>query len=180
MNTNAIIGVIAAVIVVGGGAWYLSQGAPEGGAVMNQNGEETEAKGDGTFASLLARTGSWKCDVTTTIEEAPSTGTALISDGKIRADFTSVVKGQSFVSHMIHADGYVYTWTDSYPQGMKMKIPEGSAEEPSMPQGFEYNSQVDYDCSPWMADVSVFTAPSSVSFMELDASMMAPGIPQPN
>jgi len=178
MNTNALIGVIVAIVVVGGGAWYLTtQGtpSPEGPEAVQQ-----EAAGEGTFAELMMRSGSWKCDITTTIEEAPSTGVAYIADGKIRADFTSTpaATGQPVTSHMISADGYVYTWSDMYPQGMRIMIPEGEATVDTEVGGMAYDSRVDYDCQPVAANASLFVAPSDVTFMELGANGM-PSYPLP-
>lgn len=170
MSTNTIIGIIVAIIVIGGGAWYFTSG--KSGGTEAQRGASDEAKevnaGEGTFASLVGRAGSWKCDIKTYVENAPSEGTVHISDGKVRADFTSVIGNETVTSHMISADGYVYTWSDAYPQGMKMKIPEGDATAvPGNQGGVSPDANVEYSCAPAGASLEAFVPPSSVSFMEL-------------
>ncbi len=182
MSTKAIIGLIAAVVVIGGGAWYFSSKGTEGGAAMMGTEEKKEeAKGMGSFAELVGKAGSWKCTVKTNVEQAPSEGVAYIADGKVRADFSSKIAalgGKEVKSSMIQVDGYVYTWSDMIPQGMKMKIPENTATPQAQTSGgFDYSAQVDYDCGPWMMDATKFDPPASVTFMELGKNGMPQGMP---
>ncbi len=179
MSTKAVLGLIAAVIIVGGGVWYFSSSG--GSQTGTENEAQEGASGAATFADLIARAGSWKCEVSMSVEEAPSEGVAYISGGKIRADFTSTpaATGQPVTSHMIQADGYAYTWSDMYPQGMKILIPEGQETSTSASGGVDYDSRVEYSCAPWVADASLFTPPADVTFMELGANGM-PNIPMPN
>ena len=168
MSTKVIVGIVAAVVVVGGGGWYVASKNAGGEAGMGSANEERQSVG--TFAELRMRTGSWTCDVATMVENAESEGTVYVDSGKVRADFTSMVNGQAVVSHMIHADGYVYTWSDAYPQGMKMRIPEGEASAEGGSTGpIDNDAQVDYDCRPGGTSAANFTPPSDVSFMELGA-----------
>ena len=179
MNTNVVIGLVALIVVVGGGAWLLSNkgaNAPmEGDAPEGQEVSE----GAGSFGDMIARAGSWTCSVSTSVEAAPSEGTTYISNGMIRADFISrpeALGGQEVSSHMIQSDGYIYTWSDMAPQGMKMLIPK----EPLDGAGGDAvgtvsaDAQVEYSCMPWVADSSKFAPPSTVTFMELGAN----GMPQ--
>lgn len=173
MNTNALIGLVALVVVVGGGVWFFSskKDMQDGSAEAHRSSQDA-VRGEGTFAELMARTGSWKCDVAVAIEEAPSQGEVYISDGKIHADFTAQIEamgGQSVRTQMIQTDGYVYTWSDMTPQGFKMPIPEGG--EADAPQGVSYDSRVSYDCAPWTLDMSLFIPPSNVTFMEIGAEL---------
>lgn len=174
MNTNALVGLIALVVVVGGGVWFFSsKGDVQDGSAEAHKASSEAVRGEGTFGELMARAGSWKCDVAVAIEEAPSQGTVYVADGKIYADFTAQVEamgGQSVRTEMIQADGYVYTWSDMTPQGFKMQLPEGDASKDA-PQGVSYDSRVTYDCAPWSVDASVFTPPSSVTFMEIGAEL---------
>ena len=172
-----IIGLVAAVVVIGGGAWYVSSQKSDNAALEGSMEQKEENAGEGTLGALIARAGSWTCTVKTDIENAPSEGVAYIADGQIRADFTSTIQGKAVVSHMISADSYIHTWSDAYPQGVKMKIPEGDAAASTEYGGVSYDSHVDYDCNPWIKDGSKFTPPSDVTFMEFDASAM-PGVPE--
>jgi hypothetical protein len=187
MNANAIIGFIVAIVVIGGGAWYFTSQhsvGKSGDALEQQADTMEESKGMGTFADLMKRAGSWKCTVKTNIEEAPSEGVAYIADGKIRADFTSKVKalgGKEVKNAMIQTEGFMYTWSDMMPQGIKMAIPESSVEaEQTSVAGMAYSADVDYDCALWMMDASMFVPPSDITFMEIGANGMPQGMPMPN
>lgn len=182
MNTNALIGLLALVVVVGGGVWFLSSkpDAQDGKQEAHQASADA-VRGEGTYADLIARAGSWKCDVAVSVEEAPSQGTVYVSDGKIHADFTAQVEamgGKSVRTQMIQTDGYVYTWSDMTSQGYKMEIPEGEAQADA-PQGISYDSRVTYDCAPWVADASLFVPPSTITFMEIGVPELPEGMQIP-
>jgi hypothetical protein len=178
MSTKAVIGIVVAVVVIGAAAWHFSSKGTPGTENLGDTMREETAAGEGTYAELIGRAGSWKCTVSVNVEDAPSSGVAYISDGKVRGDFTSTVKGETYASHMIQADGYIYTWSDAYPQGMKMLIPEPGDTTSSSTGGVSYDSRVNYDCGPWMADASLFMAPANITFMELGASGI-PEVPRP-
>jgi hypothetical protein len=180
MSTKVIIGIIAAILIVSGGAWYLSQGKAGMGDTNTEVVESSQ--GAGTFADLLSQAGSRTCTVKTFIEEAPSTGTVYIANGKIRGDFVSMPEAMGsaeVTSHMIQADGYVYTWTDMMPQGMKMKMPEASAQGQTTTQGsVPADTRVEYSCSLWITDDTKFEPPAEVSFMEFGGGGL-PTMPPP-
>lgn len=183
MSTKAIVGLIAAIVVVGGAIWYFSSGSGNQAPIEGSVEGAMENEGSGMLASLIARAGSWKCEVTSEIEAAPSQGTVYVSGGKMRGDFSSqpeALGGASVVSHMINTGEFIYTWSDAYPQGMKMAVPpEGSnvSSDPAASGGVDYQSQVHYSCSPWAADESMFAPPAGVSFMELGDKGMMPAMP---
>lgn len=176
MNTNLLIGLVALVVVLGGGAWFLSSRDAKQPPVPTTVQEQ---QGAASFGELIARAGSWTCTVSTSVEAAPSEGTTYIADGKIRADFVSrpvMLGGKEVATHMIQSDGYVYTWSDMMPQGMKMLIPK---DMPTSSAGdavgtVSADAQVQYSCLPWIVDASKFEPPSNISFMELGVD----GLPQ--
>lgn len=178
MNTRMGIGIFAAILIIGAAAWYFSSderaGVPE---------PEETAAGTSTFAELIGRAGSWRCDVEASIEEVPSQGTAYIADGKIRADFATQVAalgGQEVASSMIWADGYVYTWSDTSPQGMKMPLAQAGSVESA--GAVSSDERIEYSCAPWTADQSLFMPPAGIVFMEFDASVfqgLPEGVPLP-
>ncbi|MGB4076152.1 MAG: hypothetical protein WBK28_00410 [Minisyncoccia bacterium] len=185
MSTKAIVGLLAAVVVIAGGVWFLSSKGTgnEGDALTGGDDTKQEAEGAGTFMDLMTRAGSWTCSIQTTIENAASEGTTYIADGKIRADFTSSINGAIMTSHMIQADGYIYTWSDSLPQGMKLPIPSSNDPAVSEAVAFDYSQQVDYDCAPWVKDDAKFAPPAEVSFMDPGkfmppTDMIPEGIPE--
>jgi hypothetical protein len=54
------------------------------------------------------------------------------------------------------------------PMGFKIKIPAETAQASSeLPKsGFDYNQKLDYKCSPWMEDQTMFTLPAAIKFTE--------------
>ncbi|KND51451.1 MAG: hypothetical protein ABA06_04050 [Parcubacteria bacterium C7867-001] len=173
MNTQTIIALVIAVVVVGGGVWYFSSMGPQG----VPNGEAgTSNNGTGTLQSLMGLTGSMKCDVATAAGPSQSSGTVYITNGKMRGDFnsTSAATGEAVIeSHMIRSGGFMYTWSSAAPQGVKFSEEAiASASSQSSGQGsVDPNAQVTYSCSLWAADEAQFTPPSTVSFIDMSAMM---------
>lgn len=191
MTSKAIIGGVVLVIIIGGGAWYVFSKGGSGAPVSLGGVEDTKngvMEGVGTFKDIFTRGGSWKCEVKTAYEGVPSEGTFYVSGEEFRGDFSSNFEGQGMVtSHLINAaDGYTYSWTDAYPQGMKMKISEktdvpseGDVSETEEPEGgIDYNQDVQYSCGPWAVDASKFSPPAEVTFMELGENGL-PVMPMP-
>lgn len=168
MDTKALLGVIAGVVVIGVGAWYLSQTPP----AAQENGEQEAASeaGSTTFAQFIAAGGSRSCDVVVDNPAAPASGVVYVSGTDIRADFTArpvTAGGMSVSAHMIQTGGYVYSWTDMIPQGVKVAVASGTGAAAS--QGFDMDAEVSYDCTPWIPDASKFMVPENVTFMEVNA-----------
>ncbi|MBY0110688.1 hypothetical protein K2Y00_01650 [Patescibacteria group bacterium] len=175
MEPKTLIGILVAVVVVGGGVWYFSSHnaavAPtEEGATGTT---EEKAEGSATLADLMMRTGSFRCDVEMKAEAtngaSESAGTVYISEGKMRGDFATKVSGMTINSYMISREGYVYTWSDMMPQGMKMKVATDGSTETTTQGAMDASAAVDYHCAPWSVDGSKFIVPSTVTFTELSA-----------
>ncbi len=185
MNTNAIIGLVVAVIVIGGGAWYVSShtGAPGTGAEVQGMGEQKAESGTLSFKELMLMGGSRKCDVSVTTPEAPATGTVYVSGGNVRSDIVTKPKamnGAAVSAHMIRSGDYLYSWTDLIAQGVKVKI--DAAESAGKNAGYDANAEVQYSCAAWIADESMFAVPSNITFMDFSAAasgQMPAGYPKP-
>lgn len=183
MSIQALVGIIAGVIVVGGGAWYMSTQQGDTGMPSEQVGAtDTQAadvpnEGSGTFAELMARTGSWTCDASTAYEGGSSTGTVVMNDGKLRGDFVATMAGITVNTSFIGREGYMYTWTSMIPQGFKVKMEAAAGTAGG--QGIDPSTNVTYSCAPWAADESRFTVPADITFMEMNAQGTA-GVPLPN
>lgn len=174
MKTNLILGIVAAIAVIGGGGYYvmnMSESA-EGG---DSNAESAEAGAfQGSMTALMERGGNWKCTVdaeaSTGAGQAVSSGVVYVSGDKVRADFTSTVEGYGNVdSHMIADGTNVYTWTSMMAQGIKTRMTAmGSGGAQTSGQGFDANQSYSYDCDMTTADASLFVVPKSVTFMDLN------------
>lgn len=167
MNKNIVIGLVVVIAVVVGG--WLVWGDKMGGSVTpNEPFTAT-----GSLDELLARGGNYKCTFTHESAAASSKGTVYIAgEGKkIRGDFSSLVPviNTDVASHMIRDGEWVYTWSEMMPQGFKAKAVEGqgSKEAALSGQGFDANQSYNYNCEPWVVEVSQFTVPTNITFTEL-------------
>lgn len=175
MEPKTLIGIVVAIAVVGGGIWYVSgqkAEAPADGEPVT--GAEETADGSGTLADLMKRSGSYKCTVEVKPTQAnantESSGTVYVGNGKMRGDFSTVVAamgGKKVESHMLTTDGYVYTWSDMMPQGMKIQV--DTTGEVATQTGMDANAAVDYHCSPWTVEASRFTVPTNITFTVMGA-----------
>lgn len=164
MDIRALVGLLVVLAIVSAGVGYFSESAPE--TSEPQNGDalpETpeEPQGPETTGTLeeLMRSGSYRCTIGAPTEIA-STGTIYIALGKLRGDFaTRVIGGASIKSHLIAADGYVYTWSDFSQNGVRTKLDMSGRIPDALLSG-----SVHYYCAPWEADVNVFVLPPGISF----------------
>jgi hypothetical protein len=167
MALKAIIGLVL-LAAVGGGVYVAtrpsSEPAPEAAVASNEESAE------GKFADLLARVGSWKCDAKATHEEGASEGTVFMDGGKVRGDFVATLSGQTVNTSFVSMDGYIYTWSDMLPQGMKVKM--DAAAGTAGGQGIDPSTPVEYTCEVWIADQEKFALPSEIEFFEIGTQGM--------
>ncbi|MBS3903177.1 MAG: hypothetical protein KGZ30_02240, partial [Anaplasmataceae bacterium] len=125
MSSKLILWLIVAVVVIGGGVWYL--GMPQGG-VVNQEGEVENDSQDsqarkitGSIEDLLAEGESYRCNFVYESDLADSTGVVYVSGGKLKGDFETEVSalGRKVVTHLIRDGASVYTWIDGTDIGVK-------------------------------------------------------------
>ena len=170
MNTTTLTWIVAGVLILGGGYWYVShKGADTAGPSMQK--QESADIETSDITSIFKKGGSYECTISMNTAQASSKGTVYISGTEVRGDFESAVGGQTVLSSMIQTGGYVYTWTNLYPQGFKFKS-EVDANPFStvgnagmkMPEGGSYK------CRPSTVDPAKFVPPTSVKFT------VAPGV----
>lgn len=175
---------IIGVVVVAGGAW-VALGMPTnlglGGWTETDSGSNTQngtTTGSdapstenqdfkGSLQELITRGGSWKCDVSVTVENITTTGTNYVGGGKVRADFTSVVpEFGNITSHMIMRENTVYSWSDLSPKGLKFAVENGEVQDPrtSTEATPQFDQAYNYTCSAWPTDESKFELPSGITF----------------
>ncbi len=174
--------VLLCAVLVGGYMTFIkkdttydaSQNAP---AVENANEvkgvEETVAPTEpftikGTFFDLAKKSGSYKCTVSHEVSVAESVGTVYVSGSKIRGEFTSTIPQVKMkVNSTMISDGTsLYTWTDMAKTGFKAKIVEPTAPASSDSAGNEYMQNLNYSCSPWTPDESLFVVPADITFID--------------
>lgn len=175
MNTKVIIGLIVAVVVIGGGAWYFTSHPGGVPGAVESNGEAKGESGTLSFKELMLMGGSRQCEVTVMTPDSPATGTVYVSGDNVRSDIVakpSSMNGGSVSAHMIKSGDYIYSWTDMVPQGVKMKVT--ATETEGSKAGYDANAEVKYSCSVWVPDAGKFAVPEAITFM--DFSTGAPGM----
>jgi hypothetical protein len=176
MNTPATIGtIVLAVVVIGGGIWYaVTHPIDRSMETASETATGESKAGEGTLADLWTIGGSVKCEVSSGDETAPFSGTVYASGGKMRVDAITKIPqiDRTVNTHMVRADGFLYTWSDMLPQGIKIAEPKPDAAGNSTPtvNGVAGSTKVTYSCAPWIADASILTPPADITFKEVPAA----------
>ena len=139
----------------------------------NEDGSEILS---GSVLDLLKLGKTLKCTYTAGEEGSVTTGTSYISGKRMRGDFDITSENDSkIVSHMVSDGEWMYSWSDNMDKGMKMKYEEVVAEDTDATDTTtdETNenldalkNQVDYKCSNWIVDTSLFEVPSDIEFVD--------------
>jgi hypothetical protein len=166
-----IVYALIGLLILGGGAWFVMNQQPvsETPSAAEETSEapstETQAF-KGSMQELVARGGSWRCDVSITAEGISSTGTTYVADGKVRADFVSTMPQVGQVeTHMLMLGNTAYTWTSMMKTGFKFPIRGAEADpEVSAEVSAQLNQDYDYRCVAWPTDESKFALPSGITF----------------
>lgn len=192
MSKNGITLLVVIVAIVGGGYWLLtsktinvekSAGNPtdrmttdDVSKIDSVDNSKTTTSDSQKLSDVMAAGKDVVCTFTSSDPNAENSGTVFVSGKDVRGDFASDVKTVSMKieSHMIQKDGYVYTWTNTMPQGFKAKVvmaqDSGNAMatgKMSGSQSFDFNTSYNYNCKDWQKDTSKFTLPSSIIFSEI-------------
>ena len=179
---------ILGLVVVGGVVWYSMSGqssmpaantsaAPTDPAATSASAEPTSGKM--SLKDLMSLGRDQKCTFTEKTANSDSSGTVYVGGGKMRGDFTSIASGMTIQSHMIAMGQKGYLWTSAMPkQGFTFTLPDPSAPSaaPANSSAPDYNQQLDYSCSAWTVDASMFALPAGITFSDMSALMhVTPG-----
>ena len=123
-----------------------------------------------SLKDLIASGQAQKCTFKDKSAAVDVEGTTYIANGKMRGDFNSAIGENNIMMHMIVIDKTNYTWMDGQTTGYKMVFDPANMEAPTgTQQSVDVNKLIDYNCSNWTVDSSVFTPPSNVKFSEFGA-----------
>ena len=185
MSTNLIIGIIAAIVVVGGGVYVaanpeiitsITGGVAMDGEEMMENGEGGASVGQ-TFAALLGLGQNLECTFAHDDNAGNrSSGTVYIADGgtRLAGDFMFEQSGVSpMEGHMIRTGGYNYVWGSFYPQGIKSQITAENEAELFDSEDGGIDEDTEFHCQEWTVNNSKFTVPTNIQFMDMSAQMEA-------
>jgi hypothetical protein len=179
MSTNLIIGIVAALTVVGGGTYVAMNpeiianftGSAQVEETVNTENEGESASVGSTFAQLLGLNQNVVC--TFSYDDGAgnaSSGTVYMTAGgaQIRGDFT-VMSPVETNGYFIRTGGYNYMWSDAMAQGVKSKV-TNEAELMSDAEAASIDPNTKFSCQAWTVDMSKFTLPAAIKFMEVNAS----------
>lgn len=172
MNSK-IIGIIAAIVIVGLGAWYFTQNN-NSGEVQNDSmmaNDQTELAIENTsLKELMTRGQDIQCSWEDTTDQ--SSGTIYVSKDKARGDFTVIDENQTKIGHMILVSNTSHIWMDGDSRGFKVSLQNNTEADTSSSQGVDPNKDYNYSCSSWEADNSLFELPADVNFQEFNIPAM--------
>lgn len=177
MNKNIVIALtVIVLLLIGGGVFLMnrqsSSPASDQSTLSPQSPQNTTTATQTTsLKNLMASKGSQQCTFNDT--EMGSSGTMYISGNKMRGDFSSTIDNRTTTSHMISEGENAYVWMDDQKSGFKvsLKSMEGlnAKVNTNAPQAVDINKQMDYQCSTWTVDASLFAAPTDVQFQDMSA-----------
>jgi len=172
VNKKILIAIVAIlVIAVGGYGIYRVvkhfNRVASTPAVQTQTAANTPTQ---SLRDLIAQGVSQSCTYST----ENSHGMIYLGGGKIRGDFVVPgvqQNGQPTNAHMIIMNNMNYLWTDGIKTGMKVAFDENATPNPQATPNtnFDANAKLNFKCSPWVVDATMFTLPTGISFMTVSA-----------
>lgn len=144
---------------------------------QNQEGDKEELS-FGSMQDLLIHGKPLKCTYSDVSDgEGEVTGVVYIANNKRRTEFKVIEKetDKKLEMNSIFAGEWMYSWSDSTTEGMKMNIKEikGDVQFEKYSQGETdtMKKKIDYKCRPWIIDNSKFTVPLDVDFKDMTEIM---------
>lgn len=181
-----LIGIIVACAIVGGGVYVFTQKNTET-PVVTENKQDQSADADahdptathesqevsGSLDTIIALGKDYKCTFTHNIDMGNTEGTVYISGKNIRGNFLTHVSvpgmaAMTVENHMIRNGDDVYSWSSLSQQGFKGKVSvndEANSDQPRSDVLEIQNTQLDYNCESYSPDSSLFTVPTSITFV---------------
>lgn len=178
MHKGVAIGIIIVLLIVGFGVYRVNvNNASKGNQTVSQGsaGESTkydiatqESNAPSSLRELLSSGQSQRCTFSSTADDTVTDGTIFAASGKMRGDISTTTSEKTIMSHMIFSNNDLYVWMDGESNGMKMTFdPNKIQDEEAKQQTVDLDETVDYQCSGWVGDPTLFEVPSSVTFTDL-------------
>ena len=179
MDNKILLAVaIILVIVLGGAAFIMSKNSSKTPSSAPVVQTEKPASNQKTLKNLISSGQAQKCTFKDKSASVNVEGTTYVASGKMREDFNSVVGEKNIMMHMIVNDKTSYTWMDGQTTGYKMVFDPAKMGAPTgsqQSQSVDINKVIDYNCSGWTVDGSMFTPPANVKFSEVGGVMEPTG-----
>lgn len=196
MNNNkklfigiAVLLIILLLVFVG-----KSSNKPQAGNAIPTEGTAENSQGEtstkvGNMLELLKSGNTVKCAFSSNDNNTNISGTVYVSGKSMRNDSKITMENnQTIESHMISDGTWLYSWSSSMPQGVKMKIPDttqpstapngtdaASANDSGKPQTMKgLQSNYNFKCDKWNIDTTMFTLPTNIQFMDATTPPTSP------
>jgi len=173
---QAIAGLIAGLIILLGaaGVYIYSQNKPsqnQPNSTVTTTEKNAQESMENSLSSLLQSGKTQQCSFSYTDSDGnKSEGIAYITKDKMRTDVTITEDVKESNIYVIRNGNDNYIWGSEFPAGtglkMTLDIDDFETSEDSK-KYFDPTKKVDYDCSSWTADSSVFSPPQNIKFSNL-------------
>jgi hypothetical protein len=179
-NKQSVVGLIAAaVIIVGAGMVYLydkAKPAPQPNKTVSVKVTPGKSTVAGTIVDVLKTTDNKKCAFTT---QNKTKGTFYLTSEKAYGTLIATNSGSADTTYVIKDQNNFYIWGSSLPTGIRisMSLSDISKNLHSNPyaSSFDVNQKVDYSCSSWTPDQSLFNPPTNIKFTNIGATTLPTG-----
>lgn len=175
MNTKKAVGVIAGILLVGGGVSILMQSSETGNeASLTASAVRTPSQVSGSVDDLLALGEDVVCTFEEQHVQGMVRGDVYVSGARLRSNFAFVSEQGNFEGSMIRDGEYVYTWGGT-PFGQfasKIAFRDFDEEYIASQIPVDMTNDLDYTCEAWNVDASVFVLPTDIEFVEIDMSLL--------
>lgn len=165
MNKRTLMVLVVIVLLLLGGWFFMSKKSQSSSTSQTTNGTQQNQTAS-SLKDLISKGIAQTC----TFNGDNSQGTIYVSGTKVRGDFDATVNNQVTKSHMIVTDNTSYIWMDGQKTGFKMSFDPnatpatGSGSATSTSGAFDASANMNYKCSSWLVDASMFTLPTGVTF----------------
>lgn len=133
------------------------------------NTEPQKNEGAGSFTDLMQQGKDLQCTIAyeQTTNKVSSEGTAYISKDRVRTDLSSKIAEMQIDTHVIVVDKTGYLWGGSSLANFAFKFdPTATSTQATSSSSFSLDTTVNYSCTDWVADESVFTPPADITFID--------------
>lgn len=154
-----LIALVLVILLVGG--YFVVKGKSKGLVIAPSQEESTSPS---SLKDLISKGIAQSCTYT----NEGGTGKIYVSGGKVRGDFETKMEEKVTKSHMIVDGSTSYLWGDGGQEGFKMTFDTSNTAsgdaETSLSGAFDASANMNYKCSIWVVDSSMFAVPTTVKF----------------
>lgn len=129
-----------------------------------------------SYREFVSSGSSEVCNFSRIVDGSTISGTVYASNGKIRGDFNVNGSTGTLQQHLIVDALTVYLWTNLDNQGLKFALTEST--NAGLTQNFGADSQYNYTCGDWPANLSVFDIPGNIVFTEINETTLPALLPK--